>query len=104
MKRNKIKKMPVELMNGHTLSCINQEVLLRYHDRPEKLKEHLPFGVSDQNHTLKYDLDKYDSHRSIPTLNESARNASTGGNAHDSQYHRNGGADISSSLVIKVVN
>lgn len=104
LKRNRIRKMPQELMNGHTLQSINQDVLIRYHDRPEKLREHLPFGVSEQNYTLKFDAERHDTQRSIPVVNESLRYASTGAMAHDSHVHKIGGADISSSLVIRETN
>ena len=38
------KKAAIELNNDHTLRSITDTVLMRYSDRPHKLKEHMPFS------------------------------------------------------------
>lgn len=43
IKRNRIKEVPELLKNGHTLNSIDQSVILRFIDRPNKLRNHLPY-------------------------------------------------------------
>ena len=38
-------KLPPQLQAGHTLKSINDTVLKRYSDRPQKLLYHLPFST-----------------------------------------------------------
>lgn len=46
-------KLPPELGQNHSLKCLNDNVMKRYSDRPEKLQFHLPF-----NEVPKPDLSK----------------------------------------------
>ena len=44
--------MPEQLSQTHSLRSIGDSVLIQYHDRPYKLRNHLPFAVDYSNNSL----------------------------------------------------
>ena len=48
-------------LDNHTLDSINKAVILRYEDRPLKLRNHLPFAVDYENKAF---------HSSLMTIND----------------------------------
>jgi len=51
-KRMKIRHIPSLLNQNHSLQSLNSTVIARYHDRPLKLRNHLPFAVDYKNNSL----------------------------------------------------